>query len=338
MQADRHGSVHPKGADGMASVSPEEFNRTASMDELLGLLAKAGIENGWAKREPSMYAQPKRKFEAAHWAFAQTRAALDAAGRFVNTELAERRNLILNNPVPDNHYPTVTTLVSAYQMVKAGEVARSHRHTANALRLVLETKPGMFTIVDGKKIPMMPNDVLLTPNWCWHGHANETTSNAFWVDFLDVPLTHLLGPMFFEHHEEMVEHTDIVDAASPCRFAFEETVRRLADAPEVMPGCRMIELGDPAMRTIALHVVRIDAGAAYKVAPTTLNCIYGIMQGTGTAEADAKKFRWSRGDVLAMPSSTAHVFRAESEAYLLRVSDEPLLRFLDWLRPVGAGA
>jgi gentisate 1,2-dioxygenase len=161
---------------------------------------------------------------------AQARAALDAAGRFVNTELAERRNLILNNPVPGNFYPTVTTLVSAYQMVKAGEVARSHRHTANALRFVVQAEPGMFTVVDGTKIPMEPSDVLLTPNWAWHGHANESKASGYWIDFLDVPLTHLLGPMFFEHHEEMVEHTDIVAPDSPARFAFSETVRRLAEA------------------------------------------------------------------------------------------------------------
>ena len=72
----------------MAIVAPEEFNRAGNMEELLGLLARAGIENGWAKREPSMYARPKKSFVPAHWSYAQAHAALDAAGRFVNTELA----------------------------------------------------------------------------------------------------------------------------------------------------------------------------------------------------------------------------------------------------------
>jgi gentisate 1,2-dioxygenase len=141
----------------MAHVAPREFEDAGNMEELLSLLGRAGIENGWAKREPSMYAKPKKAFIPAQWEWAQARAALDAAGRFVNTELAERRNLILNNPVPGNFYPTVTTLVSAYQMVKAGEVARSHRHTANALRFVAQAEPGMYTVVDGKKIPMEPS-------------------------------------------------------------------------------------------------------------------------------------------------------------------------------------
>ena len=65
----------------MAHVSPQEFENAGNMDELLGLLGRAGIENGWAKREPSMYAKPKKPFIPAQWEWAQARAALDAAGR-----------------------------------------------------------------------------------------------------------------------------------------------------------------------------------------------------------------------------------------------------------------
>jgi gentisate 1,2-dioxygenase len=121
------------------AVTAQAFNAAASMQELYELLAACGIQNGWNKPEPSLWPLPKKDFPPAHWSWDIGRAALDAAGRFVNTELAERRNLILANPVPGNTYPTVRTLVAAYQMVKAGEVARSHRHTANALRLVLDT-------------------------------------------------------------------------------------------------------------------------------------------------------------------------------------------------------
>jgi len=320
----------------MAHVSPQEFENAGNMDELLGLLGRAGIENGWAKREPSMYARPKKAFIPAQWEWAQARAALDAAGRFVNTELAERRNLILNNPVPGNFYPTVTTLVSAYQMVKAGEVARSHRHTANALRFVAQAEPGLYTVVDGKKIPMEPSDVLLTPNWAWHGHANESKASGYWIDFLDVPLTHLLGPMFFEHHEEMVEHTDIIAPDSPARFAFTETVRRLAEASDITPGHREIALGDPALTTIALNVVRLEKGASFSMEPSTLSCIYTVMQGKAQATIDGVTFDASRADVIAAPSSSSQLWRAEEECYLLRVSDEPLMRFLGWLRPIEA--
>jgi gentisate 1,2-dioxygenase len=324
-----------KGETPMA-VTAQSFNDAASMQELYDLLAACKIENGWNKPEPSLYAFPKKEFLPAHFSWEIGRAALDAAGRFVNTALAERRNLILANPVEGNKYPTVKTLVAAYQMVKGGEVARSHRHTANALRLVLDTGERAYTIVEGKKIPMEPGDVLLTPNWYWHGHSNEGPSNAYWMDFLDVPTVHMLGPMFFEHHPDDVERADEVAAQSPCRFAWADTVALLADAQETATGVREIELGSPALATIALHVTRLDAGASLSVEPSTLNCIYAPMHGRGTANIDGKSFNWARGDALAVPSSSPHIWTAKDESYLLRVSDKPLLERLDWLRPTPA--
>jgi gentisate 1,2-dioxygenase len=316
------------------SVNARSFAEAASMEELYALLARCGVQNGWNKPEPSLWPLPRKDFAPARWTWEIGRAALDAAGRFVNTELAERRNLILANPVPGNTYPTVRTLVAAWQMVKAGEVARSHRHTANALRLVLDTQDGAYTIVDGKKIPMEPGDVLLTPNWSWHGHANEGRADAYWMDFLDVPTVHLLGPMFFEHHPDAVERADEVDAASPCRFAWADTQARLAQAQEISPGRREIELGAPALATIALHVTRLDAGASFAEEPSTLSAIYAIMQGGGQAVIDGESFDYARGDALAAPSARPLAFHAREDSWLLRVSDKPLLERLDWLRAI----
>src|SRR5258707_14205878 len=83
-------------------------------------------------------------------------------------------------------------------MVKAGEKARSHRHTAAALRLVVESKPGTYTVVDGTRVDMAPGDVVLTPSWCWHGHANESDATSYWMDFLTVPFVQHSEAMFFE--------------------------------------------------------------------------------------------------------------------------------------------
>jgi gentisate 1,2-dioxygenase len=317
------------------SVTPQDFAAAANMQELYDLLARCHVQNGWSKPTPSLWPLPTIDFKPAAWSYTQAKAALDAAGRFVNTELAERRNLILANPtVAGNLYPTVKTLVAAYQMVKAGEQARSHRHTANALRLVLDTGPNAFTIVDGRKIPMEAGDVLLTPNWSWHGHSNEAPTNAYWMDFLDVPMIHLNGPMFFEHHPDILEPAGEAFADSPNRFSFTQTRERLAAAPEIAPGVRRIELGAPAMRTIGLHVFRIDKGASLHVGKSTLSAIFAPMQGRGRAVFDGASFAFTRGDALAAPLGFAQEWRAEEETYLLRVSDEPFLSKNDWLRDI----
>lgn len=318
----------------MSAVTAKDYDQAASMEELYALLERAGIENGWNKPTPSLWPLPNKDFKPAHWAYREAKAALNAAGRFVNTELAERRNLILANPMEGVTYPTVRTLVAAYQMVKAGETAKSHRHTANALRLVLDTAPGTYTIVDGKKIPMEAGDVLLTPNWSWHAHSNESVADAYWMDFLDVPTVHLLGPMFFEHHPDGMEEANEIAADSPARFAWSETQARLDAAEEASPGRRVIELGDPAMATISLKVTRLEAGASFEVEPSTLSTIWSGMDGSGSVTMDGETFEWARGDAIAGPSIIKQVWTAKERSHLLQVSDEPLLSHLNWLRPV----
>ena len=114
----------------------------------------------------------------------------------------ERRNLIMVNPIEGNTYATTRHLVAAYQCVMPGDKARTHRHSAAALRLVLHGKPGVYTVVDGARIDMAPGDVVLTPAWCWHGHANESDETGYWIDFLDIPFIQLTEAMFFEPYPQ----------------------------------------------------------------------------------------------------------------------------------------
>ncbi len=185
-----------------SAPSQSDLARAGNLQELYGLLNNVGMGPGWNKPTPSLWPEPRKTFVPAHWRYELARGALDAAGRLINTELAERRNLILFNPAPGNTYGTVRTLVAAYQMIMPGEWARVHRHTPNALRLILDAQPGTYTEVDGINIAMEPGDVLLTPNWSTHGHGNHSNACAYWLDFLDAPLVQLLEPMFFETAEE----------------------------------------------------------------------------------------------------------------------------------------
>ena len=147
------------------------------------------------------------------WRAAEARAALQEASRFVGTDVAERRNLIMVNPAPGNTYATTRNIVAAYQMIQPGETARSHRHTPAALRLVLDAADDVYTVVDGKRVDMTPGDVVLTPSWCWHGHANDGSETAFWLDFLDVPFVRHVEATFFEHHPDAFQRPTERDSA-----------------------------------------------------------------------------------------------------------------------------
>jgi gentisate 1,2-dioxygenase len=313
---------------------PADLAHSGSLDALYALLKPMHVGPGWNKPAPSLWESPRKNFIPAHWRYDQAKAALDAAGRLINTELAERRNLILFNPVPGNDYATTRTLLAAYQMILPGERARSHRHTPNALRLVVDAAPGAYTVVNGVKLMMEPGDVLLTPNWSWHGHGNDANAPAYWIDFLDTPLIHALEPMFFEPHPETYEPIVRIAADSPMRFSWEDSLRRLKDTASNPRGPygTQIALGDPAMKTIAVHMMKLDAGVITAAHRTTANNIYAVAAGMGESVVDGEKFSWSRGDVIAVPAWRPHSHTASTDAALLRVTDEPLLRPLDLLR------
>ena len=309
-----------------------DFDLAPDLESMYVMLDQVQMKNGWNKPTPSLYPLPKQTFVPAHWPYTTARAALHAAGRLVGTDRAERRNLIMANPIADNDYATVPTLVGAYQMVKAGETARSHRHTPNAMRIILEGGDAAYTIVDGKRIPMLNGDVLLTPNWCYHGHHNQTAHEAYWIDILDVPIVQYMGPMFFETHPESLQASQEIDPQSPMRFAYADYMPTLLASAEQAEGIQWLELGPDQIKTFDRVVVRIAAGAQWRCPRRTTNNIFVVIEGSGMSMVEGRQFSWGRGDLIAVPNWYAHSHTASSDAVLLRVSDAPILRMLGWDR------
>lgn len=289
-------------------------------------LAGKSYEPGWARRQPAMWPTPQPKFKPAVWRFSEARAALAAAGSFVSTEQAERRNLILVNPIEGNYYATSRNLVCAYQMVKPGDKARSHRHSAAALRLVMEAEPGAYTVVDGVRIDMAPGDVVLTPPFCWHGHGNDGAAEAYWIDFLDVPLVQHLEAMFFEPHPDGYERIARQDPASPFRIPS-------AAALGAGSGPARVDVAPGVMATIGLQLIRQPAGSRLEEGRSTANSIYGVVNGRVRVVVDgALDKTLSRGDIIAVPCWYRHRLEAEQDTVLLRVSDQPLMALAGLLR------
>jgi gentisate 1,2-dioxygenase len=283
-----------------------------------GELGRLSFSPGWARPEPAMWPTPKPKFRPAVWRFAAAKAALDQAGEFVPVEQAERRNLIMVNPIEGNVYATSRNIVAAYQMVKAGEKARSHRHTAAALRLVVQAKPGTYTVVDGARVDMLPGDVVLTPSWCWHGHANESDATSYWIDFLDVPFVQHSEAMFFEPNPKGFE-TITSTGPSPHRIPAREALGPGNDE-------KTVEIAKNTLPTIGLSLLRLASGMRREVPKTTVNHLYSVIAGKArvTVEGGANE-NLAVGDVMTVPCWHAHSLAAEEDAIVFRVTDEPLL-------------
>src|ERR1700704_4534326 len=91
-------------------------------------LGRLSFSPGWARPEPAMWPAPRPKFKPAVWRFPAARAGLHQGGEFFPVEEGDRANLIMVHPDEGNVYPSRRNIVAAYQMVKGGEKARSHRH------------------------------------------------------------------------------------------------------------------------------------------------------------------------------------------------------------------
>ena len=311
--------------------------RLDEMDTLEGLYARLGtmeLTPGWVDRDrPILTFEPHSAYEPAHWRYIKCKEALDAAGRLIDTELAERRNLVMRNPSHPDGTATTRTLVSAYQMILPGEKARSHRHAPHALRVIIDAK-GAHSTVNGEKTLMETGDVVLTPGWFWHGHGHDGDEPAYWFDGLDVPLTHLLEPMFYEEHPGGYEEVEALTEESPMRFTW-DSIRRALDKADVDPDGfhgRRIRLDAPDMPTMGLHVQRLDGNEATRRCRSTANTIFAVMQGSGASRIDGARIRWARGDSFCAPTWSWIEHRADSDAVLFSMSDEPVQRFAKYYR------
>ena len=310
-------------------TTADEIRAASGLDDLYPVLSRNRYTAGWNKKNRSLWPEPATALTPQHWSYTEARAALAQAGRWIGTDLAERRNLLMFNPVEGNEYDTVNTLVAAYQMIKPGEHARAHRHTPNALRLILEAGAGLFTVVDGVKLPMVEGDVLLTPGRAWHSHFNEGADNAYWIDVLDVPLVHRLEPMFFEELAGGTQPVVEAPQAHPFWFRKAETEAALALALPGRLGVRRHRLeSQAAIPTMDLCWLALDADASTGELRSTESRIYAATKGHGQFATAAGVHAWGPGDVFAAPCWAAHTISAQSDARIFEVSDAPVMRAL----------
>jgi gentisate 1,2-dioxygenase len=313
------------------------FDQVSDLASLNTVLEGLEMRAGWNKKEPSLWAQPRTAFVPAQWKWSDARRGLFIASGMISTELAERRNLFMVNPIEGNHYATLRTLVSAYQMIRSGETARSHRHSPHALRLILETTSGAFTVVNGERLDMAANDVVLTPGGYWHGHGNDGKDDAYWIDFLDVPLVQLLEPMFFEEYPGGFEQADRANVSSDMVFRWSDIQPQLAARMAETGGAGTATLvldSAAAMPSTELSMTALSGGSQSARMQSTDNQIIAVVEGAGSSTVGDRTFTWSRGDVLAVPGWAPVRHSASEDSVLFRVSDALAQRKLGYYRAI----
>src|SRR6516162_4939189 len=268
--------------------------------------------------------EPQSKAVPYLWHWCDLRPQAMRAAELVGTRQAERRVLRLTNPKLSG--AASNTLVANIQIVMPGEIARAHRHSGAALRLIIEGRGG-YTVVNGERVPMFPGDLVLTPNWTWHDHANDTDAPMIWLDGLDTPLIRMLEAGFYEeYHQERQEFGAAVTASqwhypmSEMRAALQRlAVADTADASEgiILEYTNRVT-GAPVMPTIACHMQLLRPGEKTRARRRVCRTNYHVVEGSGCSMVGGLRLHWEDKDVFTVPtwSFYEHVNSGDRPAFL----------------------
>ena len=272
-----------------------------------------------------------------------------------------RRALTMRNPGLKNPTAGATkTMSAAVQIVWPGEIAEAHRHTAAAIRFVIEGE-GAFTVQEGERFRMQEGDLVLSPSWAWHDHNNPTDKPVIWLDCLDAPLIGYLDAMFQEPFPEDVQPVtkpvgftnasignglmrpnlgDVHGGALPLTYRWDEAYGALLGYGEEDPfDGVMMEYANPvtgghSMPTLALKLQRLAPGSHTEAHRHTSSVVYHVAKGEGYSIIDGKQLEWTKGDTFVLPSWALHEHGTDSseDAVLFSMSDLPVIEAMGLYR------
>jgi gentisate 1,2-dioxygenase len=280
---------------------------------------------------------PESKAVPYLWHWRELRRQAMRAAELVGTQQAERRVLRLTNPELPGASAS-NTLVANIQIVMPGEIARAHRHSAAALRLIIEGRGG-YTVVNGDRVPMFPGDLVLTPNWTWHDHANDTDAPMIWLDGLDTPLVRMLEAGFYEEYQQ--ERQDFAAGRNSSRWHYPMSEMRAAlersaaaDSGEVIREYANRLTGGPVMPTIACHMQLLRPGEKTRACRRVCCTNYHVVEGVGYSIVGDRRLDWEDKDVFTVPtwSFHEHVNNGDRPAFLFSFSDAPVMKALSLYR------
>ncbi len=338
------------GAGVMVSVSTAsdrgtDYESRAARHDLVPLW---GFFHDWFTSEPRINSVPHL------WEYEALRPILLESADVISAAEAERRVLVLENPGLRGRHVITESLYAGLQLITPGEVAQAHRHTAVALRFIIEGSGG-YTSVEGEKAYMEPGDFIVTPSWTWHDHGHEGNGPLVWLDVLDVPMIRFLGANFSEHYADkrFPERAPPQDSlhryganmlpvdyeagftASPV-FSYpysraRETLERLKRHSKWDP-CHGLKMqytdpttGGPAIPTISTFIQLLPAGFHGTKYRSTDGAVFCVAEGRGCMIAGEgvarQRLAYSPRDIIAVPCWQPYAIEAEEESVLFSASD-----------------
>jgi gentisate 1,2-dioxygenase len=334
---------------------PSEPRRTPEREAFYAKISDRSLAPLWEVLKGIQSNEPRPPEAAALWHYDQVRPMLMEAGGLISAREADRRVLILENPALRGNFPPRVThsLFAGLQLIMSGEIAPSHRHTQSALRFIIEGS-GAYTAVDGERTTMRPGDFVITPNWTWHDHGNETDAPMVWLDGLDIPIVDLFNAVFFEPYGEEQFPPARPEGDSVARYGSGlrpvESDRRPLTSPilnysydrtrealertsrggvcDICHGFKMRYVnpttGEWAMPTIGPAIQLLPRHFRATPYRSTDSSVFVVVEGSGRTMIGDETFDWRPHDIFVVPSWRWYRHEAVSEAVLFSFSDRPV--------------
>ena len=302
------------------------------------------------------------------WRYDDMRPLIMEAGHLITAKEAERRVLVLENPGLPGRSTITQSLFAGLQLILPGEIAPSHRHSASAIRFVLEGR-GAYTAVDGERTAMAPGDFILTPSWTFHDHGNTGDEPVVWMDGLDLPIVNTFDAGFAERHPQEAQPVSRDEGDTLARYGsgllpLDHVPGSLRSPLFVYPYARSREALDwlyrhgpldpahgikmqyanPAtggypMPTMAAFLQLIPSGFRAGPYQSTDGHVFCVVEGRGRTVVGTTTVTWGPRDIFVVPSWHAVTHDAQEDAVLFSFSDRPAQKALGiWREEIGGGS
>ena len=333
--------------------------------ELNDNVRKASLRGAWQRegrtREPGVSPWV--------WHWKDILPSITEAGEIVPIDDVMRmRTIALVNPSQVLPFGTTRTFGVTIQHLNPGETTESHRHTPASIYFTIEGG-GAYTTAEGEQQFMEPGDLLVQPNWTWHGSQNNGSTPALWLTAMDISLADYLDAWFREKYPgERVQPFTKADGYHlrrmgglrssaalegegpfPVKYPWRETLEtleELAAAGEGDPHDAVVLDyanpldGGPTTATLGCRVQMLRPGEETVSHRHTGNAIYHVVRGSGHTKIGKSKTEeevldWGERDCFVIPPWHWHRFRNESSTepvILFSVNDRPLLESIGLYR------
>jgi len=338
----------------MASTQTADpgHNTQAARRSYYDRISEYGLSPAWERLRELIGDEPKSQCVPAIWKFKEIRAMVMEAAELISAAEAERRVLLLENPGLPGKSRITQTLLAGLQLVMPGEIAAGHRHTASAIRLVLDGQSA-YTTVEGERTSMSPGDFVLTPNWTPHDHGNMSDRPMIWLDVLDVPMINAFETMFSEALDSQTQpvgsqdgdslllygsgvlpggarptrrHSPVVNYTYARMRPILERVKR-AGKIDRRHGAQVRYVnplnGGWAMPTMGAKLALLPAGFDGEGYRATDGVVFVCLEGQGTTRIGDREFDWSQGDIFVAPPWHHYAHKSNDESVLFSISDRP---------------